>query len=398
MGVSQRFFVPFVCVVVIALGACNRAPELPPSAITIDLVTGATTSDAVVRVTGLSGEELRSIASAGFDDAAWQSLLRVTVSDAEASGAVAGRYGVTATAVEYRPRFPFDPGRAYTARFDQTRLPTPRAGTPVTARLRLAPAAPSDPATVTMIFPSGAVWPENMLRFYIHFSAPMSRGSGTKFVHLVDHEGKEVPDAILAAYGDLWNDATTRLTVFFDPGRVKRGVGPNVRMGRAIVEGRRYAITVDAAWKDAQGQALAAPFKREFTAGPALYQALSATDWKISAPRAGTRELVTIAFPAPLDRALLERTISLQTAAGGAIPGRVQVGESEASWMFIPAEAWKAGDYRLVVQTVLEDPAGNKIGRAFEVMTGDPASHPPDQDVVTVPFTVRPMATGPGPK
>ena len=35
--------------------------------------------------------------------------------------------------------------------------------------------------------------------------------------------------------------------------------------------------------------------------------------------------------------------------------------------MFRPAAPWTAGEYQLVALSILEDPAGNRIGRAFEV-------------------------------
>ena len=34
---------------------------------------------------------------------------------------------------------------------------------------------------------------------------------------------------------------------------------------------------------------------------------------------------------------------------------------------FIPAEPWRPGEYQLLVDTVLEDLAGNHIGRPFDV-------------------------------
>ena len=65
-----------------------------------------------------------------------------------------------------------------------------------------------------------------MLRFYIHFSAPMSATTSFDYVHLIDETGEEVTEAFLALDTDLWNSDYTRCTIFFDPGRVKRGVGP----------------------------------------------------------------------------------------------------------------------------------------------------------------------------
>ena len=71
--------------------------------------------------------------------------------------------------------------------------------------------------------------PANQLRLYLHFSAPMDWRSGHEHVPLLDDAGQEVPDAFLPLDADFWNDDRTRYTVFFDPGRVKRGILPTSR-------------------------------------------------------------------------------------------------------------------------------------------------------------------------
>jgi hypothetical protein len=342
-------------------------------------------------VRGLSGAELRALGSARLDAGAWQQIFTVTVRE---NGAlpVAGRYVVTDAAVEFHPHVSFDRTQTYIARFEPTRLPTPRAEPPAIVTIAFEHAQPAASTAVTAIYPSGDVWPENMLRFYIHFSAPMSRGHRTDFVHLVDKHGNEIPDAILATYSDLWNPDATRLTVFFDPGRVKRGVGPNVAIGRAIVEGRRYAIVVDAAWPDATGRPLSSAFRREFTAGAPAYRALDANDWRITAPRAGTRDAVSVVFPRPLDHALLERGLAVRTNDDVAIAGRASIDAAETRWSFMPDAPWPAGTHQLVAIREIEDPAGNRVGRAFEVLdTGaTPTPAPPaTDDVIRRTFTVQ---------
>jgi hypothetical protein len=325
---------------------------------------------------------------ARLSEPAWQALVRVTVSD-NAVAPVAGQFRVTSDALEFLPRFGFSPGRSYSVRVDPGRLPVPRVEVPVEVQLRSGDVPASVPTSVTAIYPSASVWPENMLRFYIHFSGSMSRGAGTKYVHLVDDAGHEVKDAILAAYADLWNPDGTRLTVFFDPGRVKRGIGPNVKMGRAIVQGRRYGITVDQAWPDAAGRPLSAGFQRDFTAGAAAYDALSTDRWRVTPPAAGSRSPVTVEFPAPLDRALLDRTIDVRSADGRSIPGRMGVADEERSWSLTPDAAWRPGRYDVVVLTLLEDPAGNKIGRAFEVLTAGTPADAADPEVTRISFEIK---------
>jgi hypothetical protein len=53
----------------------------------------------------------------------------------------------------------------------------------------------------------------------------------------------------------------------------------------------------------------------------------------------------------------------------------------------VPAAPWKVGRYRIVVLGILEDPSGNRIGRAFEIGTQHAAK---EVDRATVPFIIGP--------
>lgn len=365
------------------LGAsCSR----PPTPLEISLVPASASTVAFVRVTGLSPAEARTLHSSPLSDAAWEDILRVRVAGNDEMN-VAGTYSVTSGAVEFRPRFPFDPGRSYSVQFDGNRLPSPRQAV-VTHTIEV-PAGPVSARTqVTSIAPTGGVWPENLLRFYIQFSAPMSRASALGFVRLVDEAGTEVKEAFLPLDVDLWNGDRTRFTVFFDPGRVKRGIRPNVELGRALHAGRKYAIVVDAAWPDAHGRPLASEFRYAFKAMPAEERAVTPADWKVAAPRGGSRDALVVTFPWALDRGLLQRAVGVTTAAGAAVDGTIVIDEGERVWRFTPGTAWAPGEYQLVVLSILEDPAGNRVGRAFEIeMFQKPAPNPGER--VSVRFDVR---------
>ena len=56
---------------------------------------------------------------------------------------------------------------------------------------------------------------------------------------------------------ELWDTNNTRLTVLFDPGRIKRGVLPNEQLGPPIVDGKHYTLLIDRGWQDARGVPLA---------------------------------------------------------------------------------------------------------------------------------------------
>ena len=65
------------------------------------------------------------------------------------------------------------------------------------------------------------------------------------------------------------------------------------------------------------------------------------------------------------------------------------VDEQETRWTFMPRDAWRAGTYELLALDILEDLAGNQIGRAFEVDNFDTVDKSPDPETVTIPFTIR---------
>jgi len=54
------------------------------------------------------------------------------------------------------------------------------------------------------------------------------------------------------------------------------------------------------------------------------------------------------------------------------VEGSVEVGRGEREWRFTPTGPWKDADYQLIVQDALEDLAGNRVGRAFDVDTSTP--------------------------
>jgi hypothetical protein len=342
-----------------------------------------------VEVRNVATRDLERLRRARWTREDWERLLRVTIGANQP--AVLGAYATTPQAVRFTPRFPLDPGRAYAVTFDPSRLPGAD-GSSVVLRAIVTPPVPPRPrvASVTGVHPAAPVVPANQLRLYINFSAPMGRSGGIEHVTLLDERGTPLDDPFLPLDTDLWNDDRTRFTVLFDPGRVKRGILPHERMGRALQSGRRYTLVVSRDWKDAHGRPLAADFTHAFTAGPADERPLDTRTWKIEAPLAGTRDPLRIAFGKPLDHALLHRALGV-ARDGTPIDGLASVEDGDAAWRFTPRDAWRAGTHAVVVLTILEDVAGNRIGRAFEVGGTDRSREP---DSITIPFEVaRPPET-----
>ena len=85
----------------------------------------------------------------------------------------------------------------------------------------------------------------------------MQRGEAWRRVHLYDAAGKLVELPFLELQQELWDPDYKRLTVLFDPGRIKRGLLPLQESGPAIEEGKEYTLVIDRTWIDAAGSPLA---------------------------------------------------------------------------------------------------------------------------------------------
>lgn len=268
-----------------------------------------------------------------------------------------GTYSVENGQLTFRPRFPLSPDVTYVAAFG--------GGDPAAGLVLPAVKRADVPATrVVAMFPSAATLPSNQLKLYIVFSAPMQSGGIWPKIHLIDQDGKPSVLPFVELDQELWNPDHTRLTLLFDPGRIKRGVKPNVDMGPVLEEGRRYTLVIDRDLKDGRGVPLEAAFRHGFTAGPAERRGIDLKQWRLSEPKAGTLEPLAIQFDRPLDYALLQDVFQIP-----GVSGTVSLGPGETQWRFQPAQPWKAGEYSLIVDMALEDLAGNRIGRPFDVDT-----------------------------
>jgi|GEM_PF-4488641 len=176
----------------------------------------------------------------------------------------------------------------------------------------------SSSARVEEVYPSADELPENLLRFFIYFSAPMGSGGIHESFELLDGEGRPVPGVFLDSRYELWSPDRRRLTLLLDPGRVKTGLKAHNRLGRALIVGEEYRLRV----------------------------------------------------VGPDDKA---------------VPGRIELSDSESTWRFSPRKPWWAGaDCRLVVGHQLENLAGNRLCGLFDrkIESDSTDSKPAEQYVV----------------
>ena len=343
------------------------------------------------RVRWVEGDRPRVEVTGLETAAAPESVLRVYVArdgalpDAEAPS-VAGEYARDAGVLAFTPLFPPEPGVTYRAVL--------RVGDkPLIADLTVPSRRPAAATVVKQVYPTGDTLPENLLKFYVHFSAPMRRGRIYDHIRLLEESGQEVELPFLEIDEELWDPSMTRLTLFIDPGRIKRGVRPLEDVGPALVEGKKFRLVIDGGWKDAAGQPLGRPFEKRFEVGPPDREAPEPEAWKLSPPTLGGTGPLAISFPEPMDHALALRMIRVVDEKGTELRGTPALDDGERRWSFVPDAVWAPGRYGAVVQTTIEDLAGNNVGKPFEVDLAQGPKKVESRQTVKLPFTVADRPT-----
>ncbi|MEN9573914.1 MAG: hypothetical protein RL514_1769 [Verrucomicrobiota bacterium] len=345
-----------------------------------------------LEVSGLSKGALATLQSPEWPATNWPRLLAVFVEQPSTEPLpMLGEHRVEPGLVRFVPAFPLEPGLRYRAVFDAGQLPgaaSAEAGK-LTAVLQVPVRRELATTTVTQVYPSADVLPENLLKFYLHFSAPMSRGRSYEHIRLLNAANQAVELPFLELAEELWSPDMMRLTLFIDPGRIKREVKPLEEIGPALVAGQRFLLVIGSGWKDANGHRLKQVFVKRFTVGPPDREPPDPHRWGYQAPPIRTREPLAIDLAEPLDSALALRMIHVVDAAGRTVPGQAFLTERERLWKFLPQHSWKAGSYSLVVETTLEDLAGNNIGKPFEVDVFEGVAKRLEQRTVTLPFELK---------
>jgi hypothetical protein len=242
---------------------------------------------------------------------------------------MAGSWNTTPHEARFTPRFVAVPGTDYVivARIDSAwhelaRVTRPALAGPPTTR-------------VEKIEPDVDLVPANLLRFSITFSSAMEEGSAAGRIRLLDAAGHAL-DGTLLEFPELWDRDRRRLTVLIEPGRIKRGLQPNVQAGAPLREGETVTLVVDDAIRDAEGLPLSAGSRRTYRVGPAIRSRVDPHRWEVRWP-SREDEQVVIGFDRPMDRAQTQRFIRM-------VDGR----------------------RALRVDTRLEDLAGNSVRRVFD--------------------------------
>ncbi|MFT4929509.1 MAG: hypothetical protein ACI8WB_005642 [Phenylobacterium sp.] len=299
---------------------------------------------------------------------------------------MAGRYAVVDGNLVFTPRFAPEPGLSYTAVFDAQGFNQLFGGYPPLPLLPqsvyqlsqyIAPEAELQQGEVTSIYPRLNILPQNVLRFYVYFSQPMSFDNPYDYLSIVNQDNAVVKTSFVEFRQGLWDQSRTRLTVFIHPGRIKRGVGPNLTQGPVFIQGQRYRLKVDQRFKTLDGMALSADFEKTFEIGAPVYEKLNLARWQLVLPPVNSQQRLVIKPERALDPLISVQMITLVNRnTGMPIDVNFTVDAAGVNLFVQPDSPWLAGEYQLKFESKLEDLSGNTPAWAFDSETPvNPSTH-----------------------
>lgn len=303
---------------------------------------------------------------------------QVRLAAADQSVSILGEFGEENGAFRFTPLIPFTRGLRYEILINGTKV----------GSFKIPEGNPEDAPILLGIFPSADTLPENLLKIYLKFSQPMREGQSGSFVTLIKNNSDTIKNAFLDLQPELWNADRTMLTLWLDPGRIKRDLQPNKKLGAPLISNNKYRITIAKEWQNQQNQKLNQAYSKNIIAVGRDNLSPQPSKWKIEIPANNTTGTLQVSFNEMLDYGLLNETLSVYDGSGQALAGNWKFSKTESLAFFTPKEKWNAGAYRLRIETRLEDIAGNNINRPFDRDISTKIKVAPEK-FVDLPFRIK---------
>ena len=111
-------------------------------------------------------------------------------------------------------------------------------------------------------------------------------------------------------------------------------------------------------------------------------------NWKLEIPQNNSLQPLQINFGESLDYSLLLETLTVITEKGHKVSGKWIIAAKEKGCQFVPGKNWQSGNYKLKIETRLEDLAGNNLNRSFDRDVTKKETAPKTEDFVEMQFRV----------
>lgn len=217
---------------------------------------------------------------------------------------------------------------------------------------------------VKAVHPSSDSVPSNLLKWYIQFSRPVNPSKIYDHITLIDASGKVVERAILPLETPLLSEDGKTLTMWMEPGRQKRHLGPNDRLGEVMRPNSPYTLRISQKLRDKNGLFLERAHEHHFQTEAPDRKSPDTKQWLLQLPKSGTKEGLRLIFKETLDYGSLHESFAIVTPKGEAIDGNFNYEDTEVH--FYPVLPWTAGTYVLRFNKRIEDVAGNNLERPFD--------------------------------
>ena len=215
------------------------------------------------------------------------------------------------------------------------------------------------------IFPLYDSVPENLLKFYLVFSSPMQETTDAlNYISVKNLQTNKNVDIFLPLETELWNAEHTELTLWLDPGRIKKDLIPNLKLGKPLAKNTSYEVKIDSNWTNANNIKLDKTYIKNFVVIEKDTIKPSINLWKISQPQKATLDSINILFKEKIDLMLIKKNVAVFNN-NIKVKGEIKI-INKNNIFFKPFKTWKKGSVKISVNSNLEDLAGNNFKRLFD--------------------------------
>ena len=217
------------------------------------------------------------------------------------------------------------------------------------------------------MYPLTDTVPENLLKVYLVFSKPMQQvQNALNFIKVIDENTQKEVDIFLSLETELWNKEHTEFTLWLDPGRIKKDLIPNKKLGNPLQKQHTYKIIIDKNWLSAKGNPLDKEYQKKLYVVDKKAVKPAIGEIQITKPTANTLQKMIMNFNQKIDMMLIDKNVSFYDDKYNTVEGEFTFLKGSKNVIFTPKQIWKKGNYSIEIKSSLEDLAGNNFNRLFD--------------------------------